>query len=55
MDGSRENFLLEQRMKSEANKLYPDIEYTARSMRQLNSLAETGIFVIANRGRALMA
>ena len=31
MDGSGENFLLEQRLKSEAWKLYPEIEYTARN------------------------
>ena len=40
MDGSGENFLLEQRMKLEAWKLYLDIEYIARSKPQQNSLAE---------------
>ena len=54
MDNAGENLKLEQRLRSKDWKLYPTIEYTARSTPQHNHKAEVAIATIVKRGRAMM-
>eukprot|EP00957_Ditylum_brightwellii_P031781 2410183-Ditylum_brightwellii.AAC.1 len=53
-DNAGENLLLQKQANSAAWKLNIKFEYTARDTPQQNSLAEVGLAILSNRGRAMM-